>query len=156
MPLRHPEAIDAITHAVTRKINHIRQESGYDSLDTEKGLEIAARSHARTMALHGELSHDIGDTTPQERADDYRNVSENIHRLTLSRTNPNRVAQNTVTAWYESDEHRANMLRSDASLGGVGAYPSGDTVYVCHLLASAPTIGQKVTARVNSLLSSNS
>ena len=150
---RHRERTTAIRRAVRRQTNRAREQAGLDSLTPNERLDEIASDYAETLGHYGELEHDVDGTTPQERASSFSRVGENLNQEHALHYDPKRTATATVRAWLDSDGHRQNLMRTTITRDGLGVYISGDMVYICHLLADEPTIGQKITARVGSLLS---
>lgn len=92
--------------------NAERAAAGIPLVHEESHLRVAALSHAAWMASHNILSHEGW-----------------LSRVTQTAFQPNEVAQNIarfisdptllVSLWYESAEHRANLLNESSSLVGV-------------------------------------
>jgi len=149
---RHHERVSAIGRCVRRRATAAREQSGLEPLSRDEVLDAIAADYVQMLGQHGELEHDVGGTTPQQRAAEYRNVGENLHREHAPMFDPDTTALRTVRAWLNSEGHRENLMRQTVSRDGLGVYISGDMVYVCHLLAAAPTIGDKISSKVGSLL----
>lgn len=149
---RHPEQERAIAAGIRRKLNTTREHRGGAAVEFVEELDEIAKDHAEQMALHGELSHELNDTTPQERASSYSQIGENIHREEAPWTNSEYISRQTVLAWVNSPPHRRNMMREGIELGGVGVSQSGDWSYVCLLLSTGKKAQAKVSDRVSGWL----
>lgn len=149
---RHPVHEQAIASDVRRKVNSTREYRDGEPVDFVDDLNDIAQDYAERMALHGTLSHELTNTTPQERAGNFSQVGENIHREKAPWVDAKYVSKQTVLAWIESPRHRRNMMREQVSVGGVGVSQSGDWYYVCLLLSSGKKAQAKVGDRVSGWL----
>jgi uncharacterized protein YkwD len=138
----------AVAQSVRDRTNQARDRHGRDAITFVDDLDTTADDYAARMALLGELSHNLDDTTPQDRASAYSRVGENIHREQAPWTDCDHVSRQTVRAWLNSSSHRQNMMREQVSVGGVGVAQSGDWWYVCLLLSSGKKAHAKVADRV--------
>ena len=107
------------------KINAQRSAGGLSNLWPEPHLDDLAQSHARDMALRNYFSHDsqgYGLSYWQRldaiQAPAYGYSSENIAGGSLT-------ADEVMTLWLNSAQHRDNMLSPDATHLGLGVYYNG-------------------------------
>jgi uncharacterized protein YkwD len=131
-------------------VNRQREHRHKQPVEYVDELNEIAAEYADRMALSGELSHKLGDTTARDRAEGWSQVVENIHRNESVHVDNGAVARNTVQSWLNSPSHRKNMLREQLSAAGVGVAQSGDWVYVCLLLSTGKKAHVKAVDRVSS------
>lgn len=111
-------AVAAELAEVYARINRLRQEANLSELTPAAALEQAAQAHAVDMAGRGVLSHaggDGSDVAQRMRRAGYEDASawgEIIASVTGGPTQ-------AVSAWWNSDPHRAIML--DPNLREFGA-----------------------------------
>jgi uncharacterized protein YkwD len=131
---RHPGRVDAIERALYDAVGDARQRHDSGSLTVSGELEAVAADYAETVSFAGERGHRVDGTTPQERADGFAGVRENLAYSKLYGHDPTRTAESIVDGWLGS-EHRKNLLHTDPRLHGIGLRLSGDRLVVCHLFA---------------------
>lgn len=154
MVSRRPDYTQAIARVVRRRVGAVREDHALAALEYADELDAIAQSHAEDMALRGELAHELGGTTPQDRADEYSQVGENIHRQQSHRTNATGIGRATVQAWVDSAEHYRLLIRESATVAGVGVAESGDWIYACLLISSGKKAHRRVTTTVRRWLES--
>lgn len=116
-------------------INAQRGENGLDPLTMD--VKLAAIAMVRGYECSIVFSH----TRPDGRdcftaLDDYEYtcegaVGENILMCTYGMS-----AEAMVNVWMDSDGHRANILREEYTLAGIGAWVKGGMIYVANLFAA--------------------
>lgn len=104
-----------------------RQREGKPILKLDAGLAEAARTHAAAMASRGQLSHQFsGEPALQERL-------ANLP-LYLDKAGENVAFDVDIDQAHDglmhSPEHRANLLRADYNIVGMGVVRVGDRMYV--------------------------
>jgi hypothetical protein len=122
-------AADALWHMVVAA----RRSQGLDAPVRDPRLDAVARAHAAAMAATRDLAHDVGDGPPLDRLRSAGlappSSGENVaHARTIALAH---------RATWASPSHRANLLRRDFALAGVGVArdPRGD-VWIVEELAS--------------------
>ena len=123
-------AIAAMEREVVQRINAIRTERGLGALQPDQTLMQVAHDYSCLMARQDFFSHTgpTGDTVAdrvQEAGISYRLVGENLAR----NTNAPQPVEAAVQGWMDSDEHRANILRPDFTMTGVGVCREGDRYF---------------------------
>jgi uncharacterized protein YkwD len=110
-------------HALASIISAFRREHGLGPVTVDPDLNRFAQAHARTMAAHNMMGHDVGTSFSERRRSlRARIVVENVGAAY------NNVAE-AFASWRDSPGHRANMLDPDMTRMGVGAAPTSDTFY---------------------------
>jgi uncharacterized protein YkwD len=141
---------------VHEQVNWVRQENGLSALGTDAALVSLARAHSADMAgkmYFGHVNPDGMDATARGAAAGYachRNadpvytyaVAENLFATYRYRSvlfldgrliEPERVyedgiAEETVDAWMNSPDHRANLLDPGVNREGIGVAVLNDTL----------------------------
>jgi len=112
---------------LVRQINVVRRDHGLRPLVTSKRLSAAATQHTREMGVDGYFEHESFDKSPfwkriekwyPSRGWNNWGVAENL-MWSSSIVSSSAV----VTAWFNSPEHRANMLSSQWREVGISAIP---------------------------------
>nr|WP_320146172.1 CAP domain-containing protein [uncultured Anaeromusa sp.] len=115
-------------------LNRDRAKNGLTSLSADAKLTQIARSHAADMARQNYFNHtNLQGQSPFDRMTEkgiaYRSAGENIAY--------NHSLENMQEAWMNSPGHRANILNTGYTHGGVGLYTKEDgTIYGVQLFAS--------------------
>lgn len=141
------------------RINEVREEHGLSVLGTDRALASLARAHSTDMASHGYFGHvnlHEMDATARgaaagfachKTADPYYTsaIAENLYAtyryssvLVLEKGDPHfswttdeAMANETVDAWMNSPEHRANVLDAGMGREGIGvSFGPGDMVFI--------------------------
>lgn len=122
--LDNPVSYDDFTSEVVRLVNIERANNGLDALSENSTLGDYAQ--VRSKEIVSKFSHERPDGT---RAIDYvgglgtfRTYGENI---AMGQQTPEAV----VEAWMNSEGHRANILKENFTMIGVGCYQSGGAYY---------------------------
>jgi uncharacterized protein YkwD len=111
---RPATAMSTLEQGVLSDINSLRAQHGLAPLRISSRLSAAARQHSAEMAARGYFSHDSanGSSFDKRIARYYRiggsrywSVGEN-----LLWSSPNVDAGGALTMWWNSPEHRKNML----------------------------------------------
>jgi uncharacterized protein YkwD len=124
-PSPTPTGIAAFEAAVVDIVNDKRATAGCPALTVDDRLTTAARAHSADMAARDYFSH----TTPEGVAFSAR-ITNAGYRWSSAGENiakGQRTPQEVMTAWMNSEGHRANILNCGfVNLGvGVAANPSG-------------------------------
>lgn len=156
VPVINATSLEARVH---ERVNQVRQEHGLSVLGTGASLASLARAHSTDMASHGYFGHvnlHEMDATARgaaagyschKAADPYYTsaIAENLYATyryssvvvvdsgeTLLRwTTEEAMANETVNAWMNSPDHRANILDPGMRREGIGvAFGPGDMVFV--------------------------
>jgi uncharacterized protein YkwD len=146
----HPSHVDAIEHGVREAANDARRNHDREPLTHTDDLNEIASDYATTLRYSDEFSHHVG-SSPQDRADQYARVRENLHRRQLVGTDATRAATGTVRAWLDSPGHRETLLHPRMRVAGLGVAASTNTAYVVHLLAESQTATAALKTRVGRL-----
>jgi uncharacterized protein YkwD len=104
-----------------------RQREGKPALKADSGLAEAARNHAAAMAARSQLSHQFaGELALQDRLSKLP--------LHLDKAGENVAFDVDVDQAHDglmhSPEHRANLLKADYNIAGIGVARVGDRLYV--------------------------
>ena len=115
--------------------NAERKKANAPPLKAVPLLMNAARQHSANMATKGELNHELDGKGPAERLTDlgyqWRAVAENI---ALGQ----RIPQQAITTWMNSDGHRTNLLNSTYTEVGLALAKARDgSVYWTMVFALA-------------------
>lgn len=129
-----PEAPEEVSYAeqVVRLVNEERAKAGLSALTVDAGLEAAGLVRAKEIVTS--FSHTRPDgssfaTAIKEQGVSYRGAGENI---AWGQKSPEAV----VSAWMNSEGHRANILNEKFTRIGVGHYQNnGGTNYWVQLFA---------------------
>jgi len=146
-----------LERAIFDEINRVRLINDRDALSLRKDVARAGRKYAKELAADArakpsydpsaaviDLHHRggrFGDTVVERLAykgvDDVARAGENIISLPVDVVRPDgrhdvlslsEVAQRTVQHWLLSPTHRANMLTTEYTAGGVGIYQQDGVV----------------------------
>lgn len=110
-------------HALASIISAFRREHGLGPVTVDAELNRFAQAHARNMAAHNMMGHDVGASFSERRRSlRARVVVENVGAAY------NNVSE-AFASWRDSPSHRANMLDPDMTRMGVGAVPTSDGFY---------------------------
>ncbi|MBX9668578.1 MAG: CAP domain-containing protein [Candidatus Obscuribacterales bacterium] len=120
-------------------VNRHRQEAGLPALRPNSSLAQIARAHAEDMCKRkyfGHVNPEGLDSNGRARAAGYpQPVRENINYTSL-RQDSIATVEAADNSLFHSPGHKANMLSTDVSLGGMGiAYNSHGTIFVCELFS---------------------
>lgn len=136
----------ALERALHAAANAERAAHGLPPLAPDARLAAVARAHSRDMAERGYFGHyDFERRGPGERLQhDYAEwigaFAENVYHvggadaLTAPERTPEALARRIVRGWMASPGHRANLLRAEMSLGGLGAWTTARDLWITHLL----------------------
>jgi uncharacterized protein YkwD len=112
---QHPAAsLSSLEQGVLTDINALRKEHGLAPLRLSPSLSAAARQHSSEMAARGYFSHDSANGSSFDRRiaryypmgrSHYWSVGEN-----LLWSSPDVDAGSALDMWWNSPEHRKNML----------------------------------------------
>jgi uncharacterized protein YkwD len=156
IPVISATSLEARVHD---RINQVREEHGLSVLGTDRALASLARAHSTDMASHGYFGHvnlhELDATargaaagyTCHKAADPYYTsaIAENLYatyrystglvadngETLFSWTTETAMANETVDAWLNSPDHRANILDPTMGQEGIGvAFGPGDMVFV--------------------------
>ena len=107
-------SLAALEQGVLTQINILRKQHGLSPLRLSSPLSSAARQHSSEMASRGYFSHDSANGSSFDRRiarfypmgkSRYWSVGEN-----LLWSSPNVDAPGALNMWFNSPEHRKNML----------------------------------------------
>lgn len=117
----------AAEEEVVRGVNADRAQAGLPPLEVDDRLTEIARQHTEKMVEHKALSHQF----PEEPDVRHRVVSSGV-RFDISGENVayDRDADSAERALMHSPPHRANILRPQFTVIGVGVIRVGDSIYV--------------------------
>ena len=113
---RPATAMSTLEQGVLADINSLRAQHGLAPLRISSRLSSAARQHSAEMAARGYFSHDSANGSSFDRriaryypmgSSHYWSVGEN-----LLWSSPDVDAGGAMTMWWNSPEHRKNMLSS--------------------------------------------
>ncbi len=112
---------------VFRQVNADRAQAGLAPLELDDRLTEIARQHTEKMVAHKALSHQF----PEEPDVRHRVVSSGV-RFDISGENVayDRDADSAERSLMHSPPHRANILRPEFTVIGVGVIRVGDSIYV--------------------------
>jgi uncharacterized protein YkwD len=120
---RSPQSVPGAAAEVVRLTNAVRARHGCGPLRTDVRLTRAARVHSLEMARSGQFTHESPNgSTPwdrMERARYYAGAAENIGRGYVS-------AEEAVSGWLDSPDHRKNILNCEFRAIGVGVVSGPD------------------------------
>src|SRR5256714_6113718 len=133
---RPTTAMSALEQGVLSDINSLRAQHGLGPLRISSRLSAAARQHSSEMAARGYFSHDSSNGSSFDKrisryypigGSRYWSVGEN-----LLWSSPDVDAGGALTMWWNSPEHRKNMLSARWHEIGLSAV---------HVLAAPGTYG---------------
>jgi uncharacterized protein YkwD len=113
---RPATSLSSLEHGVLANINALRKQHGLGPLRLSTRLSAAARQHSAEMAARGYFSHDSANGSSFDHriaryypmgGSRYWSVGEN-----LLWSSPNVDAGGALDMWWNSPEHRKNMLSS--------------------------------------------
>ena len=102
--------------SLLREMNRVRAEHHLGALRYDAHLEQAARAHSREMLGSGAFQHGAFGSRMLQFNVTGRLAGENLAWGTGFRGTP----QGIVSAWLNSPEHRANLLRPSFTRVGIG------------------------------------
>jgi len=116
--------------ALARMLNAARESEGASSLRRDARLDRVADAHARAMLAAGQLAHDAGDGSPNDRVVaagvPATSVGENVAHAADARH-----AHRTL---WRSPSHRSNLLEPSYDAVGIGVAVDEDGAWwVCEL-----------------------
>lgn len=123
-----------------RLVNIERAKNGLPTLSTDERLASIARAHSLDMLANNYFSHtNKSGCDPACRLRNagyaWTNYGENIYmEWGYGRTLPEYAAA-AVASWMKSAGHRANILGTRFTVGGVGVAKSGTRLYFTQLFA---------------------
>ncbi|HWP26040.1 MAG TPA: CAP domain-containing protein [Xanthobacteraceae bacterium] len=106
-------------------ISNYRRSHGLGPVRIDPELMRLAQQHARTMAAHKELGHNVGGSFEErvrKSALRARFVAENVAA-------GQRTLAEAFAAWRDSPGHRANMLAPEVTRFGIGVARMGGSQY---------------------------
>ena len=118
-------ALSSLEQGVLQEINSVRREHGLAPLRLSTRLSAAARQHSQEMAARGYFSHDSANGSSFDRRiaryyplgrNSYWSVGEN-----LLWSSPDVDPDGALQMWWNSPEHRKNMLTARWREIGVSA-----------------------------------
>lgn len=117
----------AAEQEIFRQVNADRAQAGLPPLELDDRLTEIARQHTEKMVEHKTLSHQFHEE-PDVR---HRVVSSGV-RFDISGENVayDRDADSAERSLMHSPPHRANILRPEFTVIGVGVIRVGDSIYV--------------------------
>ena len=113
---RPATSLSSLEHGVLANINALRKQHGLGPLRLSARLSTAARQHSAEMGARGYFSHNSANGSSFDRriaryypvsGSRYWSVGEN-----LLWSSPNVDASGALDMWWNSPEHRKNMLSS--------------------------------------------
>jgi len=136
----------ALEGALQAEVNAERAAHGLAPLAPEARLGAVARAHSRDMAERRYFGHhDPEGRGPGERlqhgyAEWVGAYAENVYHvggagaLSAPERTPEALARRIVRGWMASPGHRANLLRAEMNLAGLGAWTTAEDLWVTHVL----------------------
>ena len=107
-------ALSSLEQGVLSDINNLRRQHGLAPLRLSASLSSAARQHSNEMAARGYFSHDSANgSTFDKRISRYYPMGRNRYWSVgenLLWSSPNVDAGGALNMWWNSPEHRKNML----------------------------------------------
>ena len=125
-------AIDALEKALYAEVNTLRQKNGLTNLEKLSFLDGIAREHSQYMLEHGQLSHDgfLGVRYPTIVITMKVSMAgENVLFVPSDLTDTKQMAD----LWYQSPDHRANMLNGGFRRTGVGIVIGNGRMYATQI-----------------------
>ncbi|WP_219500454.1 CAP domain-containing protein [Nonomuraea ceibae] len=120
------QSVPGMASEVVRLTNTARARQGCGPLRADARLTRAAREHSYEMARSGQFTHESPDgSSPwdrMERAGYPAGAAENIGRGYSS-------AEEAVSGWLDSPDHRRNILSCDFKAIGVGVVSSPEGIW---------------------------
>ncbi|MHB9026417.1 MAG: CAP domain-containing protein [Armatimonadota bacterium] len=159
--------LDDIERAVVKSTNDLRAKAGLRPLTVEPALQIAARQHSAEMGALGYFAHESPMTAWRKSWQRTyfagywgQEVGENIALVENGKfTTPEAVAGHFLKLWIASPSHKANMLKAEWKLIGVGFVKCGNTYFGTQVFANplvtieeatiSRASGHMVVARLN-------
>jgi uncharacterized protein YkwD len=116
-------SVSVNAQAAASIISAFRRSHGLGPVTVDADLMRFALAHARAMAAHNMMGHDVGTSfSERRRSIRARVVVENVGAAY------NNVSE-AFASWRDSPSHRANMLDPDMTRLGIGAVPVSNTYY---------------------------
>jgi hypothetical protein len=127
LPAAAQQFDSASEQEIFRLVNADRARAGLPPLELDNRLTETARQHTGKMAEHKALSHQFPDE-PDVR---HRVIASGL-RFDISGENVafDRDADSAENSLMHSPPHRANILRPEFTVIGVGVIRGGDSIYV--------------------------
>jgi uncharacterized protein YkwD len=121
------EDLREIERLVHKEVNQLRQSANIAQLSWNEALAAEARQHAQNMAGNGFFAHEDpvrGDLASRlnQLGIRWHRCAENLYEKSRS-SDP---AKEAVNAWFDSPNHRRNMMNSVFRYTGVGAALQSD------------------------------
>jgi len=124
----------ALEEEVLKLVNEIRISKKLNPLQYQKGLSLAARSHAQDMAIDNYMEHSTYDRQNDklvlvcgtfDRIKKFISFPYLGENISAGKT----TAKETVDGWMNSTGHRANILNPNYKYQGVGYYYNLNSIY---------------------------
>lgn len=139
-----------VERLVREDINERRAERGLSRLSPSASLQEQARLHSVDMVEHDELAHDLPGSTTDERLAiancnfGGENVAQSWYQEQVETSDgevyigdEETLAEELVTQWMNSPEHRENLLRQEWSQTGVGIeLTESDKIYATQMFCA--------------------
>ncbi|HAV10821.1 MAG TPA: hypothetical protein DCX22_04320 [Dehalococcoidia bacterium] len=125
-------AIDALEQALHDEVNAIRQQSGLVKLQKLASLDGLARQHSQYMLEQGKISHDGFYTYRVPTIFNTINVDfvgENVLYASIDLAD----AQQLVDIWYQSVQHKENILNTIFRRTGIGIVIGNGLIYATQI-----------------------
>ncbi|NPD45510.1 MULTISPECIES: CAP domain-containing protein [unclassified Lentimicrobium] len=119
---------------VLRLTNKERKKRSLSPVKYDEKLALAARYHAKDMAMENYFEHDSYDREKNrlrkscdifERIGAFANYNYLAENISAGQLTPEEV----LKAWMKSPGHKKNILNKDMTLLGVGFYENEDSEY---------------------------
>ena len=116
-----PITVEDLRGIIFEEVNRIRIEHGLSALTRDHYLDTIADEHAFTMMAMGNATH----WGFEDRADSIFAAMPNVTQVGENVAYVNIISYDTIgrylaEGWYESPEHRENMLDSSYKRTGIG------------------------------------
>lgn len=127
LPATAQDFDSAAEKEIFRQVNADRAQAGLPALELDDRLTEIARQHTEKMVEHKALSHQF----PEEPDVRRRVVSSGV-RFDISGENVayDRDAESAERSLMHSPPHRANIVRPEFTVIGIGVIRVGDSIYV--------------------------
>ena len=116
--------------ALARMLNAARQSDGAAPLRRDARLDRVAETHARAMLAAGQLAHDAGDGSPNDRV-----VAAGIRATAVGENVAHAAdAHHAHRTLWRSPSHRSNLLEPSYDALGIGVVQGEDgNLWVCEV-----------------------
>jgi hypothetical protein len=128
------------TEILRRKISEVRLEQGLPELKKDRVLDEIALRHAKDMIARDYLDHvnPQGESPSDRIARGHRTLvgvsGENIAlRVSMAEIESEDLAEEILSSWLGSEEHRGNILRKDYTHAGLAICNRGENWKAVHL-----------------------